>query len=536
MADIANGIVTEILDIRKDKRKWVSIVVGLVIPLGIYLAVGITALLWNNFCVRVNCFHRARQAFHAPTFKCIRKRPHGLEWVSIIVNACTILGGVCYFFGDNLRKVYTKDNIRIITLVFSVIGVFTYRIIPLVVKILQRYCKDKPKKSKNQKFSWCSPNDSEAHSLIVAYTYLLTIVIDFDVCITLVLKKADSDVLDSLCGTKDEKTILWFLYVCMIISFLITQLIVTIIVCRRQLRNLFKLKLPTCTCISCACCVARELILSIAVLLAVCFFLFADNQHLLDCDKVEKELKPKERYQRVAFLLFSFMVLAVVIIGFFCRTICCGVQVKEEIISVDVLPDDRLKVYFKEKIGSFSHKYKIRTSEISIDSDCSHHQLYENDIERIINCLGDIGKLVAVNVQEDEIAVVCEIKGTLYVVVHHTSKGTKNEVYTENDSIPQNRTSELYDRMQTHIAMYYQGDYLYSIHLQQHEQYVVRVKEPKDAVTFVDFVSFNVKADQDVLRVPENPLSTIKEKGKYDPKKRQFEDVDEHNMNLGAQI
>lgn len=86
--------------------------------------------------------------------------------------------------------------------------------------------------------------------------------------------------------------------------------------------------------------------------------------------------------------------------GFYLRNICCCVQVKGDIILVDVLSDDQLKVYFEDKTRIHSFNYQLCMSEIT-DSDCDHAEMYKNNIESIEKYLGGIGKLVKMNVHEN---------------------------------------------------------------------------------------------------------------------------------------
>ena len=569
---------TEAIHIRDDHKEQQSeanekltLTFGIIIPLIVYFIIGIISLMYN-FIQLCSCYTRTCRDKECKWCKCApkcKRRPHGSEWIDIIAKVCTICGSILYFLGDNFREVYKKDNAGAVSLGFSVFGVLLYRIVPVALKKLERYFKDKPHVQKSQMFNWCSPNNNETHSLIVAYTYLLTIVIDFDVWLTVILKKGDDnqDEMNSLCNRMHEVNLLWILYGGMMATFVgIVVIILTVFVISYSRPNVKKLHviLPTHKGATKVCIVLWEFILSLAVFVAVGMFLVADNQHLLDCYEILTDKDKDESLLRLLFFLVAFVIFVMITIGFFCRTLCCCVKVKGEIISVDVLQDDnQLKVYYKEEsmicfkktvIGTL--KYKILTSEI-IDSDSSHHELYKSDIERVVKCLAGIGKCVAVNIiQEDQIAVVHEIEKKIYIVMYNTSSPTECEVYTERvnnvkdqntigkyksmgdtscTSKPEERSELMKKPEQStiqeikhtlHVAMYYQGDCqtLCSVYLEKqgHERYyVVPIKQvlsdPNEK-----YATFNVQADNKVLRVSSN-LSDITI-SKYDPEERCFKD------------
>ena len=548
-----------------DKLNWVSITFGIILPLVIYLAVGIMSLMYNY--IQICSCYTTKKGYARCKFdlKC-RHCPQGSEWINIIIKVSTIIGSVLYFLGDNFRELYKGSNAGAISLGFSVFGVLLFRIVPVALRKLERYFKNKPHGEKRV-FNWCSPNGNETHSLIVAYTYLLTIAIDFDVWLTVILKKGDNNDKISLCNRMHEVNLLWFLYGGMMALFIgIVVIILTVFVMayRRPNANRNKLHvlLPSHGGVTKVCIVIWEVILTIVLVAGIGMFLVADNQHLLDCYKVMTDVDQDESLLRLVFFLVALIIFSMITIGFFCRTLCCCVRVKGEILSVDVLQNDQLEVYFKENpitcctrtktvIGSL--KYDIHTSEI-IDSNSSHHELYRNDIERITKCLvGCIGKCVAVNIQEDQIAVVYEMKGKIYIVMHNTSKPSECNVYTEetksestNDSnqlptanppqqhidfendetrpLLRDNPKEMIElnEFTSHTAMYYQDNQRCSVYLKKHgsQQYVVQAKTPRD--TLEKYITFNIIADQKVLRVL-NDLSDTRE-GNFIPKENCFED------------
>ena len=546
MADLINGIVTEIFE----DEETLKIIFGFVLPLLAYLIVGLVFIAYDHLHVswKCGCCKRSNTSIREPlTLSC----PKGLEWIKIPIKVCTIIGGILYFVGDNLYKI--DVNAHTLTTVFLVHGVLIYRIIPLALKKLQRYFKDESNEHKSRGFDCCLPNDNETHSLIVAYAYLLPIAIDFDVWLTVVYKKADDGAVVSLCNRKNESDvkILWSLYGGMTIFFLIIELIIITIfikiACCRTKSEINRLKLipPTRKIAACIGCIVLDGFLSLVVLIAVGFFLIADNRHLLDYYNIENE-----RELRATLLSFSFVVTAVVTIGFFCRRLCCCVQVKGEIISVDVVQDNQLKVYFEDKTGIHVFTYQIDTSEIT-DSDCNHAELYKDDIECISKTLRSIGKLtkmnltedpravdtgsdhplytkndiesivkslggdsmlVAVNVRDDQIAVIREVEGKLYLMLHYTSKPTKTEMYKirdEKNSPPESDEFNDFGPGEL-ITIYCQNQY-------QHEQvcvillqnldevnYAVQKMKPRDATRFKDYTSFNIWTEQKVLAVPKD--------------------------------
>ena len=538
LADLANGIVTEALSIRienlemqKEKKKLqtVSISIGFVFPVLAYLAAGIAFILYDYIYIRWKC----------KKSECAR--PSGLEWVKIFTKICTIIGSILYFIGDNMHKVFQKDKIHVIALVFLVLGILAYRIVPLGLKKLLNYSKHESK-IKSRIFNCWSPNDNETDSLIVAYTYLLTVVVDFDIVLTIILKEADSNATKSLCNPHDEG-IIWFLQASMtaiFIGFAVIIITILIIACRcsHLKSNLFKLILPKHRGITRIGCIASNIVLVVTVPIAVGMFLVADNRYLLECYKSDYK---HEANLRVGFLSTSFVVFTAVAITFFCRRKCRCVQMKSKLISVDVLSDDELLIFFKEKSVPCSLKYNIPTSEITYFN-CNHHsnhELCKNDIEHIVKLLGCIGKLIAVNVQNDQIVEVREIDGKLHVVVHNTSK-SDHKVYSvigeeewntlpvlvqdthfetsHVDKISQSHETNAdetqlilrdnYDsivqppdfRSGTLLVIYNQNDHICSIYLRKHEhkEYAVQVKKPRNGK---NYDTFNVKGDQVVLRI-----------------------------------
>ena len=536
-----NGFVIEILRIsNKGEELGVQITYG--VSLGIYIIIGVISIGYGcRTCTRQN----------------------RLQCINIIIKLFTFLGGICYFLGDNFHKIYKQDKriVRLITLTFLVIGVLCYRIIPSAIKKLhiQKYLKD-TKKRNTSMFNLCSPNDNETHSLTVAHTYLLTIVIDFDIWLTAVLQRADNNATHSLCNRMEEVAIVWSLYAGMITIFICMEVtLIAMFVCKR---------LPTHNQCKVICKKFTRIYKDIRVhvhiwdcvsapglILAAIAFLFADNKHPLDCYHLITFIDEDEPIIRTALLAFAFIVFFAVALGFYFRKLACCVKVKGEILSVEVLSDHYLQVYFKNKdeIGIHSFKYDISTSEIIPYPDCKHQDLYKSDIECIVKWLVGSGKLMAVNVQKDKIVVVHEIGGKIYTKLHYTDKSTKVEVYSSNtcDDIPQNTTTEYDntqrdihislqdDSSQTHIyeeqsndqrrligknnnegiplqsreliAMYSQNTDLYAIYLQQHgyERRELKVHVNKCETPLFTNFAFNVQSDQKVLTLEKLSNFTI---------------------------
>ena len=492
MADLVNGIVTETLRYKEmeEKLKWVSLCFGIYLPLGVYLIVGMISLIYGYIHITWQC-SKGKCSLSSYAYSrqdkqcewCVLKfnyvYPHGSEWINILAKFCTIIGGVLYFLGDNFGKVYERDNAGVLTLGFSVFGVLLYRIVPTALKKLERYFKDKPsgsaQKNNLKVFNLCSPNNNETHSLIVAYTYLLTIVIDFDVWLTVVLKKADqNDNMNSLCDRVDEMNVLWSLYGGMMLTFLVIEIIIMEVFIFAYFRPnsqknpcKFNIMLPKHNGFCKGCIILWNVFLSFIVFIAVGMFLIADNKHLLDCYVIRAPKDEDESVLRLSFFVAAFVIFFMIIVGFFSR-LYHSVQIKGELVSMNVLSNDKLQVYVCEKTGTHSFKYQIETSEIT-ESDFYHEEMYINDIEHIAKCLGSVGKLniknmniqeatktsqasdhplsytesdirrivkcfgnegklVAVNIRDDQIAVVREVEGVLYLVLH-THEPATTDVY-----------------------------------------------------------------------------------------------------------
>lgn len=104
-------------------------------------------------------------------------------------------------------------------------------------------------------FNCWSPSDNETHSLIVAYVFPLTIVINFNIWLKVILRHTNINA-DNLCnGTEQVKsdiiTMLEFSFIGMMYSFLIIEAVIGMIFifacCHPHSKNPFKLILPTCT-------------------------------------------------------------------------------------------------------------------------------------------------------------------------------------------------------------------------------------------------------------------------------------------------
>ena len=591
LADLVNGIVTEALlmqdrkitgltntklciekmeqKFNKQWSKWykqchlVSIWIGFVFPLLVYLVAGIQFIAYDYLYICCKCRP------HKIKSKCMP--PKGLEWVRLPAMICTIFGSMLYFTGDNLHKIYDGEQAHVRSFIFLVLGLLFYRVVPFGLKLLLRYCKYKPNKSKGRIFNLWSPNDNETDSLIVAFTYLLTIVIDFDILLTVAINEADHDATNSIICNSTDITVLKILQGSMITFFAIIGGVIAIIfvsiVCRcpHPKNDWFKLILPTRTKSARKCYIALDILLSIVVPIAVAFFLIADNQHLLGCYGIKFEI---EATLRVVFLSIAFTVFTVVTVGFFCRKICCFVQVKSKIISVNVVPDcNQLEIFvrFKGKEEPCILVYNTLTSEIMSCYNCNHyynHELCKKDIEYIVKQLGWIGKLMKVNVQEDQIVEVREIEEKLYVVVHNTSEPAKSKAYSvkeqeEDRPLCAENTSHDFDseshgerqpilrekynklvplqdlRLGKLLIMYNQDNYLCSIYLKEDEEYAVLVKKPKEDA---DYKSLNIIHGQVALRVWKDGSGVSH--NTYNPKEGRFRDdmANEHDKILQQEV
>ena len=546
---------TETYALHKES-KWMFTLFGTVLPLGVYIIAGILSLLYEYIkcsCCTSDCC------------KPIYSRLHISESAKIAAKLFTIIGGIFYFVGDNL---HFKNK-----LVLLVLGFITYRIIPSVMKKLQRHFKCTPNQHKTRVFNCWSPNDNETHSLIVAYVFPLTIVIDFNIWLKVILQHTSINA-NNLCNeteqVKQEITVIR-VFTGMMCSFLIIEVVIGVIFifagCRPHSKNPFKLILPTRTKrITRVGCIVWDIVLSVALFIAVTAFLSADGNKillLLDCRNESDDTIGS--LIRLTCLMTSFIIFFVFIMGFYLRNICCCVQVKGDIISVDVLSDNQLKVYIEDETGMHSFNYQLHTSEIT-DSDCNHAETYKsdiehiakylggidigklvkinvqesqvaldmdhesdhplytiNDIENIVKCLGGDSRLVAVNVQYDQVAVIREVEGKLYLVLHYTSEPTKTEMYKvrdEQNSLPDHiseseamHDNELNDFGPSKlIAIYtyscdpYQQQKVCFILLRNYneEKYAVRKTNQKDATPFKNLASFNVQDGQEVLVVPSN--------------------------------
>lgn len=358
-----NGIVTEILRAADAELQWLSILVGFVIPLGVYLVVGIVSVLSNYIQVCFNTKGSNTKCNNGQGYKTVSGNntqqdtaeqneienfasegttqedsdegkndtctsPQGSQCIQLFINVSTILGGVLYFVGDNLHKVNNRETARRIALVFLILGVLIYRITPIALKKLQRYCKDKSNNSKTQAFNLCSPSDKETNSMIIAYTYLLTIAVDFDVWFSIVIKKVDNNITSNLCDRTKDMAIIWSLYGSMIIFFVAIELVIAIIfiaaayrhsVGKRIPLNLTLSRRPRHTLIRY---IALDIVLFMIASGAVALFLVADNQHPLDCYEILTTEYEDESVVRIIFLSLSLAALTVVIVGFYGLKTC----------------------------------------------------------------------------------------------------------------------------------------------------------------------------------------------------------------------
>ena len=464
MADLLNGILTEIGKLRDENQHTLALM-GFYLPLAFYIVLGVISILIDYIMCTRSC----------PCIKCTRTQeclwPPGLEWNKTIIKLATFCGSILYYVGDNLEKLDTNentlenttmdtnentlesktmdsnDNTRIRLLTVSVVGLLLYRIAPVALKKLKRYCNKE--ENKPQGFNWCSPNSNETHTLVVAYTFLLTIVIDFDVVLTAVLNRIDDSVIP--CNERAPSQIFWGLFGSMISFFILIELVIAAIFiltqchhkydCCEYLSTKVKLILSTRNN-SLIVFIFWDVCLSIAVTIAVILFLLGDNEQVLECF-IKSVPQGDESKYRIGFLLCSFLLCFLFVgLGFLVRKLCRCVQLKGNITSVDISADleTHLQVNVTDLTGEYTFTYNIITSKITnSEPTCNHAELYRNDIKEhlivkylksIAVLFGSNGVLLTVSHRENqnERAVVYELDGHLYLIVYNTNNHTSIQI------------------------------------------------------------------------------------------------------------
>ena len=450
IADIFSGMVIEALHLAKGSAELdqnISVGLGIVTPLTIYVAAASLSLIHticNDCCI---CKKQTDDCCTCKyTYKCTCTRQTvWLDILKIIAKLCTIVGSVLYFIGDNLPKEFPEMIPKNVTAVILVFGVLFYRVLPTTLKRLENYCMVKRQNRKNGFFDVLIPNKYETHSLVVAITNSLTITIDFDIWLTIIINSTT----ETFCLGKYWKPLIFCVFGALIALFMLIQIeTIVIFLChdlkkgRSSLRRPWKKRARICdtTC---------GVIISVITVLAIGAFLLVDNKHMLDCTGIEeltpvgenKEESKKYSKVRLGVLLISFILFLGVIISFLCRKICGCVQYKGRLTSVNV-SRHHLQVNFKEGKDNVKVLYPLSSStEVTGTQICNKlSAIYEEHIKHIVKYLGFIGKLVAVNVQTDNITVVREIGGKIWVVEHYITKNNDKQ-YKVYEEIPHEETT-----------------------------------------------------------------------------------------------
>ena len=457
LADLLNGILIEVGNLNVEeqstckKQRDALVWVGFFLPLTIYLVIGGISIL--NDCIMYTCSCPCIKTTH--TQKCLW--PPGYEWNKTAIKLSTFCGSLLYYIGDNLKQVDCNENASTISLTLTVAGLLLYRVLSISLKKLKRYYQKE--EGKHRSFNLCSPNRNETHSLVIAYTFLLTIVIDFDIVFTAVLDRiGDSDIPCNKTVPHPHQNIFWGLFGSMIGSFLLIELVIITIfivtqcchyISRRKgcepirkccesmrtcLLSKVKLTLPTrefkCKSLIVLVFILLDIILSVIVLAAVIFFLLADNEQVLQCFISVPE-GDESRY-RIGFLSASFVACFLVISGFLIRKLCCCVQIKGKITAVNIQDGQQLTVHVQNEvpkvymyIGDQKYSFSYDTATKSITSDnCNHAELYRNDIERIIKLPQNISTIEEVGVDNINNRIT---------VRHHIQEQHYQEVFAINN-------------------------------------------------------------------------------------------------------
>lgn len=196
-------------------------------------------------------------------------------------------------------------------------------------------------------FNLCSPNhDTESHTLVVVYVNLLTFLIEFDTVQSIVMQIFNNNLSDKFCDNKAQKALVWSFYGSMVGIFWTIQLLVIIIFIISASCPQHKEKnYPFTVILTCnTCYVARNVVLSVGVTLAVASTLLAEIPQLLQC------YIPQEIHILVSFALslLTFLVCLMVCVGFLVRKVCGCVRVKGELEVVNVT-EHEIKVTYEVK-------------------------------------------------------------------------------------------------------------------------------------------------------------------------------------------
>ena len=405
----------------EQRNAWVW--VGFFLPLIIYFVLGAISIL--NDYIHVMCTRNCPyiQTTHTCTRKCLC--PPGYEWNKTIIKLSTLSGTILFYIGDNyFEKVDCNKNAPTISLTLSVAGLLLYRVLPVALRKLKRYCEKE--EGKPRSFHLCSPNSNETHSLVIAYTFLLSVVIDFDIVFTAVLNKIDDSNIS--CNETVQSNIFWGLFGSMIVSFVLIQLVIVAIFILTQCRNYIsrrdrrepirdrwdllskvKLILSTRKTHTLIVFITWDIVLSVTVPAAVIFYLLADNEQVLQCFTSIPE--GDESQDRIILLSISFVACSLVMLGFLIRKWGRCVQIKGKILQITTKDGQQLKVKVQNEVGDqkYAFNYNIATKETEATtweqdesvSPCDHAELYKNDIERIIELPKNKVTIKEVNVDND---------------------------------------------------------------------------------------------------------------------------------------
>ena len=437
---------------QRDALVWV----GFLLPLTIYLVIGAISIANDYIMYTCNC------PCIKTTLTCKCLWPPGFEWNKTAIKLSTFCGSLLYYIGDNLEQVDCNENASTISLTLTVAGLLLYRVLSVSLKKLKRYYQKE--EGEHRSFNLCSPNSNETHSLVIAYTFLLTIVIDFDIVFTAVLDRiGDSDIQCNKTVPHPHKRIFWGLFGSMIGSFLLIELaIITIFIvtqCRpyisrrnccepiqeccesmcTRLLSKVELILPTRKCKSLFFFTFLDIGLSFIVLAAVICFLLADNERVLQCFISVPE--GDESKYRIGFLSSSFGLCSLVMLGFLIRKWGRCVQIKGKITEVTIKDGQQLevKVQNEKEKQKYSFNYNIATKEIKPTtceqeesiSPCDHVELYRSDIERIIKLPKNTSTIEQASVDNNQIIVHHSVQEQHYKVVFST-KDPPDEDIIEN--------------------------------------------------------------------------------------------------------
>ena len=377
IADIANRILS---DAFKEPHGYKKTVVSFCAPLTVFIFSVIGVIVYDTEMIHVCCNKKRNNNSN----RC----QSGTEWASFLIKLCTLIGGVLYFAGGNLKTVdNTKEVATLISPALSVSGVVIFRIFTHALRTLQHYCKGRQRPSGT--FKLCSPNhDIETHSLEVVYVHLLTFLIEFDTVLSVVMPMVDSNNMsDTFCTRTDQRALVWTLCGGMIGIFWITQFIIIGIFCTSAFcpRKNCPCTVKPAKCNKGRCC--WSFVLSILVAAAVPCNLFAE---ILQCFMPQR---PINTTARIVLSSAALVACFVVSIAYLSRKACGCVQVKGKLEAVDVHVR-QIDVQARYKLqytccGLCTYKHTstythTNTAPYAYNPN-QYKELYKDDIEGIVN-------------------------------------------------------------------------------------------------------------------------------------------------------